>query len=67
MMETVLLIGEPGKDFFPCPENVEGRTIRFRLRYYFDLDFAISLCVNVKGARARDLRQFLKQFLIENR
>jgi hypothetical protein len=59
MMNTVFDVGRVGVDFFPAPENVAGRTIRFRLRYYFDLDFAISLCLVAKRKEAQGLRKYL--------
>jgi len=57
--ETVFEIGKENVEFFPASENVAGRTIRFRLRYYFDLEFAIGLCLVAKRKEALQLRQFL--------
>jgi hypothetical protein len=59
LMETVFEIGKLEKDIFPASENVAGRTIRFRLRYYFDLEFAIGLCLVAKRKEALQLREFL--------
>jgi hypothetical protein len=59
LTETVLLIGRPGVDYFAAPENVAGRTIRFRLRYYFELEFAIGICLVVKRKEALAMREFL--------
>jgi phage anti-repressor protein len=56
---TVFEIGVPGEDYVPAKENVAGRTVRFRLRYYFTIDFAIALCLVVKRKEALALRQLL--------
>lgn len=59
MMESVINVGEPGVDYFPIPGNTVGRTIRFRLRYYFEIDFAIAICLIVKRREAMEIRKFL--------
>lgn len=57
---SALEVGKPGIDYFPSPENVQGRTIRFRLRYFFEIDFSIGLCLTIKySKKASELRQFL--------
>jgi hypothetical protein len=59
LVETVFEIGKMDEDIFPASENVAGRTIRYRLRYYFDIEFAIGLCLVAKRKEALLLRQFL--------
>lgn len=69
--DTVLTIGEPNKDYFPTPDNIADKYFknlrrdrkRDRIRFYFDIEFAISLCLVAKRKEALILRQFL----IENR
>jgi hypothetical protein len=61
MVENVLNIGEPGNDYSPIPDNTVGRTIRFRLRYFLDVDFAIGLCLGVKRREASLVRRFLME------
>lgn len=64
---TVLEIGEPEKDYFPAPGNIADRILgrkrdRYgKLRYYFDIDFAIALCLVVKRKEALSLRKFLTE------
>jgi phage anti-repressor protein len=59
MMDIVLPLGVPSKDYVPAPENVSGRTLRFRLRYYFDIEFAKGLCLVMKRKEAQKIRDFL--------
>jgi phage anti-repressor protein len=64
LTQTVMDIGVIDEDYFPSDENVAGRTIRFRLRYYFEIEFAIALCLVVKRKEAAIQ---LRKFLIENK
>jgi phage anti-repressor protein len=59
MMENVLNNGTQGVDYFPAPGNTAGRTIRFRLRYYFDIDFAIAICLLIKRRESAEIRSYL--------
>lgn len=52
-------LGRPGIDYMPTSENQQGRTIRFRLRYYLEIDFAIGLCLVAKRKQALRLREHL--------
>lgn len=58
-MECVLNCGVPGRDYIPAPENVTGRTVRFRLRYYLEIDFAIALSIFIKRKEALQVRDHL--------
>ncbi len=61
MLNTALVIGERGVDYFPTPDNVECKGMRLRLRYYFSVDFANSLCHVVRTQQAMQLKEHLKQ------
>jgi hypothetical protein len=63
IMDTALSIGKPNDDYLPAPGNIEkvkeflpGKN---RIRYFFDLEFAISLCLVVRTREALLLREFL--------
>jgi phage anti-repressor protein len=64
----VLEIGTPDKDFSPMPDNIADRFFKRgkydKFRYYFDIDFAIGLCLVAKR-KGEALR--LRQFLIDNK
>lgn len=57
----VLQLGNAGVDYFPAPENIQGRTLRYRLRFYFGIDFAIGLCLMAKRREALLVREGLTQ------
>ncbi len=57
----VFRLGVPGTDYFPAPENVQGRTLVYRLRFYFGIDFSIGLCLMIKRREALALRQALTE------
>lgn len=65
MTETALSIGEPGEDFFPCPGNIERKEIsvfiKYRIRYYFSVPFAIILCGVARRKEAMQLMAYLKK------
>ena len=65
LRETALDIGEFRKDYIPAPENVAGRTLRFRLRYYFDIEFAIALCLVVRRRESLELKDYLFENMIK--
>ena len=56
---NVLGLGKAGEDYFPTPGNVQGRTLRFRLRFYLTINFAIGLCFLAKRKEAQEVRRFL--------
>jgi hypothetical protein len=61
--ETALCIGKPTKDYLPAPGNIEKVKAflpgKNRIRYFFDLEFAISLCLVVRTREALLLRDYL--------
>ncbi len=56
---SVFKLGKAGIDYFPAPENVQGKTLRYRLRFYLGIDFSIGLCLMIKRREALALRQTL--------
>lgn len=59
IMENVYLIGVQPDDYFPTEDNMPGRTMRYRFRFYFTIDFAIGLCMMARRKEALELRRFL--------
>lgn len=63
MNDTVFPLGERGRDYFPAPDNIERKgafgRIKNRVRYYFSIDFAISLCHVVRTKESMQLKEFL--------
>jgi phage anti-repressor protein len=64
LTSTALELGQPDKDYFPAPGNIADRLLRRRdkygkMRYYFDIEFAIALCLVAKRKEALALRDFL--------
>jgi hypothetical protein len=65
IMETALSIGKPNQDYIPAPGNIE-KSLKFlpgknRVRYFFELDFAISLCLVARTKEAILLAEYLKE------
>jgi phage anti-repressor protein len=57
--ETVLGVGAINQDYIPAPVVQTKDKKRIRVRYYFDIDFAIGLCLLVRRDLSLDLRNFL--------
>jgi hypothetical protein len=61
MKDTVFMVGEKGKDYWPTPYNIECKGYETRLRYFFTVDFAIKLCYVVRRNEAMQLKEFLME------
>jgi hypothetical protein len=66
MKDTALSVGERSIDYFPTPYNIECKTLFSdrkidRLRYYFSIEFAISLCRFARRNESMQLIEFLRE------
>jgi phage anti-repressor protein len=59
MKKTVFALGCSKKDYLPAPNN--KRSGRKKLRYYFKINFAISLCLAMRRKKSIEIRNFLLQ------